>query len=116
MTLSLRERFTHALVVPTSMGLRITPVEGQPVHTSDTFFLQATSAETNAATISSSLGLPVRVLTTFVKDSPLARLIKSNLGSRGMTYEGKEVPQGGPSDPERWCSTFLAAAWRTGRK
>jgi 2-dehydro-3-deoxygluconokinase len=96
MTLSLRERFTYALVVPTSMGVRITPVNGQPVHTSDTYFMQATSAETNAASVASYLGLPVRVLTTFVKGSPIARLIKSNLASRGMSYEGKEVPQDGP--------------------
>ena len=96
MTLSLRESFTYALVVPTSMGVRITPVNGQPVHTSDHFFLQATSAETNAASVTAYLGLPVKVLTNFVKDSPLARLIKSNLASRGMTFEGKEVPQGGP--------------------
>jgi 2-dehydro-3-deoxygluconokinase len=96
MSISLRQQFTYALVVPTSMGVRITPVNGQPVHTSDTFFLQATSAETNAASPSSYLGLPVRVLTTFVEGSPIARLIKSNLASRGMSFEGKEVPQGGP--------------------
>lgn len=96
MSLDLRQQFTHALVVPTSMGVRITPVNGQPVHSSDTFFLQTTSAETNAASIPSYLGLPVRVLTTFVQDSPIARLIKSNLASRGMTFEGKEVPQRGP--------------------
>src|SRR6476659_7431277 len=96
MTLSLRERFTYALVVPTSIGVRITPVEGQPVHTSDTFFLQATSAETNVASVASYLGLPVKVLTTFVKGSPIARLIKSNLASRGLTFEGPEVEQGGP--------------------
>jgi 2-dehydro-3-deoxygluconokinase len=36
------------------------------------------------------------VLTTFVKDSPIAAFIKHDLLSRGMTFEGKEVPQGGP--------------------
>ena len=36
------------------------------------------------------------MLTTFVKDSPIARLIKDNLAGRHMEYEGKEVPQGGP--------------------
>ncbi len=84
------------MVVPTSMGVRITPANGQPVHTSDTFTLQVTSAETNVASIASSLGLPVKVLTTFVKDSPIAQLIKNNLAARHMAYEGKEVPQGGP--------------------
>ncbi|HBH82537.1 MAG: 2-keto-3-deoxygluconate kinase [Bacteroidetes bacterium GWE2_41_25] len=78
------------------MGVRITPLNSQPVHTSNTFFMQATSAETNVATISAYLGLPVRVLTTFVKDSPVARLIKDNLASRHLTYEGVEVEQGGP--------------------
>jgi len=58
--------------------------------------MQATSAETNVANISSSLGLPVKVLTTFVKDSPIAQFIKNNLRSRNMSFEGKEVTQGGP--------------------
>jgi 2-dehydro-3-deoxygluconokinase len=84
------------MVVPTSMGVRITPENGQPVHSSNTFFMHATSAETNVATISSSLGLTVKVLTTFVKDSPIATLIKDSLGSRHIAYEGKEVEQGGP--------------------
>ncbi len=96
MTIELRKDFAYSLVVPTSMGVRITPVNGQPVHSSDTFFMQATSAETNVASISSYLGLPVKVLTTFVKDSPIALLIKNNLASRHMAYEGKEVPQGDP--------------------
>ncbi len=42
------------------------------------------------------LGLPVKVLTTFVKDSPIARLIKDNLAGRHMDYEGPDVEQGGP--------------------
>jgi len=92
----LKTDFKWSLVVPTSMGVRITPLNSQPVHTSNTFFMQATSAETNVATISAYLGLPVRVLTTFVKDSPVARLIKDNLASRHLTYEGVEVEQGGP--------------------
>lgn len=96
MNLQLRQDFAYSLVVPTSMGVRITPVAGQPVHSSDTFFMQATSAETNVASIASYLGLPVKVLTTFVKDSPIAALIKSNLASRHMQYEGVEVPQGDP--------------------
>src|SRR5450759_2366254 len=78
------------------MGVRITPVYGQPVHSSNTFIMHATSAETNVASVSSYLGLPVKVLTTFVKDSPIARLIKDSLASRHMIYEGIEVEQGGP--------------------
>lgn len=96
MKLNLKKEFKWSLVVPTSMGVRITPLNSQPVHTSDTFHLQATSAETNVATVSSYLGLPVKVLTTFVKDSPIARLIKDNLASRHMSFEGVEVEQDGP--------------------
>jgi len=92
----IKQNCAWAMVVPTSMGIRISPPDGQPVESSDNFFMQATSAETNVASISSYLGLPVKVLTTFVKDSPIARFIKSNLRSRGMSFEGKEVPQGGP--------------------
>lgn len=96
MSLQLKKNFAYSLVVPTSMGVRITPANGQPVHSSDTYVMQATSAETNVASISSYLGLPVKILTTFVKDSPIAQFIKSNLKSRHMMYEGPEVPQGGP--------------------
>jgi 2-dehydro-3-deoxygluconokinase len=78
------------------MGVRITPVGSQPVHSSNTFKMHVTSAESNVASVSSFLGLPVKVLTTFVKDSPIAAIIKDNLASRHMDYEGKEVEQGGP--------------------
>ena len=60
------------------------------------YIMQATSAETNVASVSSYLGLPVKVLTTFVKGSPVAQFIKSNLKSRHMDYEGPEVEQGDP--------------------
>ncbi len=91
-----KKNCTYALVVPTSMGVRLTPISGQPVHCSDTFIMQATSAESNVASVSSYLGLPVKILTTFVKDSPIARFIKDNLASRHMDYEAVEVDQGGP--------------------
>ncbi|MBP7506809.1 MAG: sugar kinase [Prolixibacteraceae bacterium] len=96
MSIQLKKEYTFSLLVPTSMGVRITPVNGQPVHSSDTFKMQATSAETNVASIPSFLGLPVKVLTTFVKGSPVAQFIKSNLLSRNMVFEGPEVDQGGP--------------------
>jgi 2-dehydro-3-deoxygluconokinase len=38
----------------------------------------------------------VKVLTTFVKDSPIAQFIKNDLAGRHMSYEGKEIAQGGP--------------------
>ncbi len=94
--MKLKKRAKYALLVPTSMGLRMTPAAGQPVHCSSLFSLQATSAETNVASVASYLGLPVKVLTAFVKDSPLARYIKDNLASRHMDYEGPEIEQGGP--------------------
>ena len=93
---TLKENCKYALVVPTSMGVRISPPNGQPVAASNQFFMQATSAETNVASIASYLGLPVKVLTTFVEGSPIAQFIKSNLRARNMEYEGKDVPQGGP--------------------
>ncbi|MDD2798129.1 MAG: sugar kinase [Bacteroidales bacterium] len=96
MSIKLREDFSYSLLVATSMGVRITPVNGQPVHSSSLFQMQATSAETNVASVPSFLGLPVKVLTTFVKDSPIAQFIKSDLRSRFMDYEGPEVAQADP--------------------
>jgi 2-dehydro-3-deoxygluconokinase len=96
MSLELKKDFKYSLIVPTSMGVRITPVNGQPVHSSDTFMMQATSAESNVASVPSYLGLPVKILTTFVKGSPIAQFIKNNLLSRHMTFEGPEVEQGDP--------------------
>jgi len=78
------------------MGVRITPVTRQPVHTSHTFEMQATSAETNVLNVASSLGLKTKVLTRFVKDSAIASFIKAELRRRGIDYEGAEIPQGGP--------------------
>jgi 2-dehydro-3-deoxygluconokinase len=96
MKIELRQNCAYSLVAPTSMGIRITPANGQPVHCSDTYFMQATSAETNVVNISSSLGLKAKILTCFVKDSPIAAFIKGSLRSRNIDFEGKEVPQGGP--------------------
>ncbi|MGQ9619836.1 MAG: sugar kinase [Bacteroidales bacterium] len=96
MSIELRKSFMWSLVVPTSMGVRITPLNYQPVHCSDAYFMHATSAESNVVSVSSYLGLPVKILTTFVKDSPIARFIKDNLASRHIAWEGVEVEQGGP--------------------
>ncbi len=96
MKIELKKDCKYAMVVPTSIGIRITPVNHQPVHSSDIFKMHATSAETNVASISSFLGLPVKVLTTFVKGSPIARLIKDNLASRHMDYEGVDREQESP--------------------
>jgi 2-dehydro-3-deoxygluconokinase len=96
MKIELRKDYKYSLIVPTSMGVRITPANGQPVHSSDSYFMQATSAESNVASISSYLGLPVKVLTTFVKDSPIAMFIKNSLAGRHISYEGIEVEQSDP--------------------
>ncbi len=96
MSMELKKDCKYSMLVPTSMGIRITPINGQPVHSSDTYKMQATSAETNVASIASYLGMPVKVLTTFVKGSPIAQFIKSNLKARHMDYEGPEVEQGDP--------------------
>ena len=96
MSIQLRQNCKYAMLVPTSMGTRITPPSGQPVQCGGIFTMHATSAETNVASVSAYLGLPVKVLTTFVKDSPIAAYIKANLKSRHMDYEGKDVDQGGP--------------------
>ena len=93
--MKIRENCKYAIVVPTSMGVRICPMHGQPVASSDNFFMQATSAESNVLSIASYLGMKTKVLTTFVKDSPIADFIKRNLRSRGIDYEGAEVEQGG---------------------
>ena len=91
-----RENCTYALATVSSMGVRITPVDRQPVHTSHTFEMQATSAESNVLNVASSLGLKTKVLTRFVKDSAIASFIKSELRRRGIDYEGVEIAQGGP--------------------
>lgn len=96
MPIQFRENAKYALLVPTSMGVRLTPVDAQPFHCSRNFTMQVTSAETNVASIPSYLGMPVKVLTAFVKDSPVARMIKDDLAGRHMDYEGPEIPQGGP--------------------
>jgi len=94
--MKLRDKFAYALAIPTSMGIRITPADRQPVHASDTFLMQVTSAESNVGSVSAYLGLPVKILTAFVKDSPISAMIKQNLLSRRMSFEGREYPQDGP--------------------
>lgn len=96
MSIKLRQNAKWSMVIPTSMGVRITPENQQPVQSTKMFMMQATSAESNVASVSSYLGLPVKVLTTFVKGSPIAQFIKSDLRSRMMEFEGPEVEQGNP--------------------
>jgi 2-dehydro-3-deoxygluconokinase len=90
------KKYTYAMVAPSSMGVRLTPIDRKNVHTSDLLTMHASSSETNVLSISSSLGLPVKVLTTFVEHSPIASFIKNDLMRRHIRYEGKEVIQEGP--------------------
>ncbi|OQB79636.1 MAG: 2-dehydro-3-deoxygluconokinase [Planctomycetes bacterium ADurb.Bin126] len=96
MSIELRKEYAWSLLIPTSIGVRLTAANAQPMHCSDTFFMQATSAETNVASIASYLGLPVKVLTAFVKGSPISRFLRDNLAGRHMTVEAKILDQGGP--------------------
>ncbi len=96
MELKLRENCKYAIACPTSMGVRITPDGRMAVHNSDHFYLHATSAESNVLNVTSALGSECLVLTKFVKGSPIASIIKSQLRARNIAYEGKEVEQGGP--------------------
>lgn len=94
--MKLREHYKYAVACPTSMGVRITPDNRMAVQNSNHFYLQATSAETNVLNITSSLGRECLALTKFVKGSPIAAFIKSQLRARNIAYEGSEVDQGGP--------------------
>lgn len=94
--MNLKQNCKYQLVVATSMGVRITPVDRQPVHLSNLYRMQATSAESNVLNVPASLGMKTKVLTTFVKDSPIAEFIKADLRRRNIDYEGKDVSQGGP--------------------
>ena len=94
--MELKQGCRYALACPTSMGVRITPAGRQPVHTSGLFEMQATSAETNVLSVAAALGMPVLAMTKFVEGSPVAEIIRRDLRARGISYEGKTVPQGGP--------------------
>ena len=86
----------YSLATVSSMGVRITPADRQPVHVSRLYEMQSTSAETNVLNISASLGLNTLVLTRFVKGSAIAEFIKSELRRRGIDYRAAEVEQGDP--------------------
>ncbi|MBU9727290.1 PfkB family carbohydrate kinase [Diplocloster modestus] len=94
--MELKSNGKYDLVVVSSMGVRITPADRQPVSMSRLYEMQATSAESNVGNISASLGKRVKVLTKFVKDSAIAEFIKAELRRRNLEYEGLEIPQGGP--------------------
>lgn len=94
--MTFRENCKYALATVSSMGVRITPADRQPVHVSRLYEMQATSAETNVLNVAASLGLRTKVLTRFVADNAIAAFIKSELRRRNIEFEGAEIPQGGP--------------------
>ena len=94
--MTFRETCKYALATVSSMGVRITPADRQPVHVSRLYEMQATSAETNVLNVAASLGLRTKVLTRFVADNAIAAFIKSELRRRNIEFEGAEIPQGGP--------------------
>ncbi|MBQ1401722.1 MAG: sugar kinase, partial [Oscillospiraceae bacterium] len=96
MSVKIRENYKYAEACVTSMGVRITPEDRMAVHNSDYFYLQATSAESNVLNVASSLGMPCLVMTKFVEGSPIAAFIKAKLRARNISFEGPDIPQGGP--------------------
>lgn len=96
MSLELNQNAKYSLVTLTSMGVRLTPENGQPFHCTENFKMQVTSAESNVVSVSSFLGLPTKILTNFVEGSPISRMIKDNLAKRHMDYEGAEHKQEDP--------------------
>lgn len=94
--MNVKSECKYAIACPTSMGLRITPVDRMAAHNSNMFYMQATSAESNVLNVASSLGKECLVLSKFVEGSPMADLIKRQLRARNIRYEGIDVPQGGP--------------------
>ena len=94
--MELKGNCRYAIACVTSMGVRITPEDRMAVQNSNCFYMQATSAETNVLNVASSLGKPCLALTRFVEGSPIAAFIKAQLRSRNISFEGPEIPQGGP--------------------
>jgi 2-dehydro-3-deoxygluconokinase len=90
------KKMQYDLLAPSSMGIRLTPINRQPVHTSELLMMRASSAETNVLSVSSALGLSTKVLTTFVKDSPIAQYIKNDLAKRHIQFEGIDIEQKDP--------------------
>ena len=87
---------TYDLITATSMGVRLTPLDRQPVGIGSQYTMQATSAESNVLNIAASLGLKTKVLTAFVQDSPIAQFIQRELRRRFIDFEGPHIAQDGP--------------------
>lgn len=86
----------YKLITATSMGVRITPINHQPVGIGNLYMMHSTSAESNVLNVAASLGMRTKVLTRFVKDSPIAAFIKGDLRRRNIEFEGPDIVQDGP--------------------
>ena len=88
----------YQLITATSMGVRITPANYQPVGVGNLYTMTSTSAESNVLNVAASLGKRTLVLTRFVKDSPIAQFIKNDLRRRNIEYVGPDIEQKNPWD------------------
>ena len=86
----------YQLLTATSMGVRITPANHQPAGIGNLYTMTSTSAESNVLNVAASLGMRTKVLTRWVKDSPIAAFIKGDLRRRNIEFEGPEITQEGP--------------------
>ncbi len=86
----------YQLLTATSMGVRITPADHQPAGIGNLYTMTSTSAESNVLNVAASLGMRTKVLTRFVKDSPVAAFIKGDLRRRNIEFEGPDIEQEGP--------------------
>ena len=96
MIMKLKDNAKIDLMALSSMGVRLAPINRQPVHTGSQYEMQATSAETNVLNVTATLGLETKVLTKFVADNPIAQYIKGELRKRNIKYEGIEEKADGP--------------------
>lgn len=86
----------YQLLTATSMGVRLTPANHQPAGIGNQYIMTSTSAESNVLNVAASLGMRAKVLTRWVKDSPVAAFIKGDLRRRNIEFEGPEIVQEGP--------------------
>ena len=86
----------YQLLTATSMGVRITPADHQPAGIGNLYTMTSTSAESNVLNVAASLGMRAKVLTRFVKDSPIAAFIKGDLRRRNIEFEGPDIAPDGP--------------------
>ena len=90
------DKSKYHIMTLTSMGLRLCPLDRQPLNTSNLWRMQATSAETNVLNVPASLGYRTKALTKFVKGAETAAFIKAELRKRNIEYEGPDEDAGGP--------------------